>query len=540
MTQSDASTEATQPGTAARPGAPTAVVELSGIRKTFPGVVANDNVDLTIRAGEVHCLLGENGAGKSTLMNILAGMYRPDAGRIVIDGTDVELDSPKRSLALGIGMVYQHSTLIPTLTVLENLMLGSSDLLLDAKGSRARLAELAEMLGVEVDPDAQAGSLALGRQQQVEIMKALWRGSRVLILDEPTSMLTPQGVAELGRVLGRLTGEGLAVVFITHKLHEAIELGDCVSVLKQGRLVGAVDPETLGSRDSGELQSMIVALMFGEESKAVADVAELQDDVEGRRPRRELASEYVLELVHVTTEPKRDEIGVHDISLGVRGGEIMGIAGVDGNGQRELAEAIAGQRRVVAGDVRLESRSIATLSVARRQRLGLRYVTDDRLGEGTVSAFTVALNLVLKRIGQFPFWRRGVVRRRAIDETARDLVQRFDIRTPGVGTRVGTLSGGNIQKLLLAREVSFEPKLVVYNKPTHGLDVRTMQAVRERIHAQADDGVAALVISTDLDELLQLCDRIAVLFRGRVSGVVDNGRGADERIGELMVGGKAA
>jgi simple sugar transport system ATP-binding protein len=218
----------------------------------------------------------------------------------------------------------------------------------------------------------------------------------------------------------------------------------------------------------------------------------------------------------------------------------MGIAGVDGNGQRELAEAIAGQRRVVAGDVRLESRSIATLSVARRQRLGLRYVTDDRLGEGTVSVFTVALNLVLKRIGQFPFWRRGVVRRRAIDETARDLVQRFDIRTPGVGTRVGTLSGGNIQKLLLAREVSFEPKLVVYNKPTHGLDVRTMQAVRERIHAQADDGIAALVISTDLDELLQLCDRIAVLFRGRVSGVVDNGPGADERIGELMVGGKAA
>jgi general nucleoside transport system ATP-binding protein len=395
------------------------------------------------------------------------------------------------------------------------------------------------MLGVEVDPDAQAGSLALGQQQQVEIVKALWRGSRVLILDEPTSMLTPQGVAELGRVLTRLTEEGLAVVFITHKLHEAIELGDRISVLKQGRLVGAVDPEMLGSRDPVDLQSMIVALMFGEESKAVAEVAELQEEVEGQRTRRQLAPERVLELADVTTERNRDEIGVHDVSLGVRRGEILGIAGVDGNGQRELAEAIAGQRKLVAGDVRLEGRSLAALSVARRQRLGLRYVTDDRLGEGTVSAFTVALNLVLKRIGQFPFWQRGVVRRRAIEETARGLVQRFDIRTPGVGTRVGALSGGNIQKLLLAREISFEPKAVVYNKPTHGLDVRTTQAVRERIRAQADNGVAAIVISTDLDELLQLCDRIAVVFRGRVAGVVENAPGADERIGELMLGGKA-
>jgi ABC-type uncharacterized transport system ATPase subunit len=539
MTQSETSTEASEPGVPAPPDARTPPVELTGIRKTFPGVVANDDVDLTIRYGEVHCLLGENGAGKSTLMNILAGMIRPDAGRIVVDGNEVELDSPKRSLELGIGMVYQHATLIPTLSVLENLMLGSSDLVLDVKGSRARLAELAGTLGVEVDPDAEAGSLALGRQQQVEIMKALWRGSRVLILDEPTSMLTPQGVAELGRVLERLTEEGLAVVFITHKLHEAIELGDRVSVLKQGRLAGTIDPETLRSREPAELQSMIVTLMFGEESEVVADVAELQEDVEGRRPRRKLPSEHVLELIHVTTERKRDEIGVHDISLAVRRGEIMGVAGVDGNGQRELAEAIAGQRRLVAGEVRLEGRSIGTRSVARRQRLGLRYVTDDRLGEGTVSSFTVALNLVLKRIGQFPFWRRGVVRRRAIDRTARDLVERFDIRTPGVGTRVGALSGGNVQKLLLAREVSFEPKLVVYNKPTHGLDVKTTRIVREGIRAQAEDGVGALVISTDLDELLQLCDRITVLFRGQASGVVDNGPRAAEWIGELMVGGKA-
>jgi general nucleoside transport system ATP-binding protein len=515
-------------------------VELVGITKTFPGVVANADVHLVVRRGEVHCLLGENGAGKSTLMSILSGMLRPDRGRIHIDGRQVAIDSPKRAIELGIGMVYQHSTLVPTLSVLENLMLGEGHgLRLDSQRARARLAELAGTLGVELDPNATAGTLSLGQQQQVEIIKALWRGSDVLILDEPTSMLTPQGVADLQKVLVRLKEHRLAVVFITHKLHEAISIGERVSILKQGRLVGTLDEETLRSTSPEELQATIVRLMFGEEARAVAGVAELQEEIEARHARRELPAEPLLELADVSA-PGDDQGGIVGISLGARPGEILGIAGVDGNGQRELAEAIAGQRALTSGEIRLAGRPISKLSVSARQRLGLRYVTDDRLGEGIVPSLSVGLNLVLKRIGQKPFWRGGRIQQEVIDRHAAELVEGFDVRTSSTAARAGTLSGGNVQRLLLARELSFEPKVVVYNKPTHGLDVRTTSAVRARIRAQADDGVTAILISTELDELVDLCDRIAVLFRGRLTGIVDNGPGAEERIGELMVAGQRA
>lgn len=521
-------------------GADVAAVELIGIRKAFPGVVANEDVTFAVRRGEVHCLLGENGAGKSTLMNILSGMYEPDAGRILVAGREVVIDSPRASLELGIGMVYQHSTLIPTLTVLENLMLGTSTgLRLDAAAARARLAELAATLGVTVDPNARTGSLSLGQQQEIEIVKALWRGSRVLILDEPTSMLTPQGVVELANVIRRLKQHGLAVVFITHKLHEATGMGDRVSILKQGRLIGAIGPDELASRTPDELQTEIVRLMFGEQAQAVAEVAELQEHVEARAPRRARSGQPLLELIHVSAAAERGRIGLEDVSFAVLPGEIVGIAGVDGNGQRELAEAIAGQRSLAAGEIRLDGKTISTLSVSKRERLGLRYVTDDRLGEGTVASLSVALNLVLKRIGRAPFWRHGAIRAGAIDRTAAGLVEEYDVRTPSVDTRLGTLSGGNIQKVLLARELSFGPKAVVFNKPTYGLDVRTTRAVRARIREQAEQGVAALVISTDLEELIDLCDRIAVLSRGRLVGVVENGPGAEQRVGELMVGGRA-
>jgi ABC-type uncharacterized transport system ATPase subunit len=526
-----------------RGGAPTAgtpAVELAAITKTFPGVVANDRIDLTVRRGEVLCLLGENGAGKSTLMSILSGMLRPDSGRVLVDGREMEIDSPRAAIELGIGMVYQHSTLVPTLSVLENLMLGAEGgLRLDVAGARRRLAELSGTLGVQIDPGAQAGSLALGQQQHVEIVKALWRGSRVLILDEPTSMLAPQGVVELGNVIGRLKQSGLAVVFITHKLHEALDLGDRVVILRQGRLAGSLGPEVVAGRSREELQGMIVGLMFGEESRAVEGVAELADRVE-HEARRAPAGEPLLELIHVSATGDRGVGGIEDISLAVRPGEILGIAGVDGNGQRELAEAIAGQRPLAAGELRLGGRTISRLSVSRRERLGLRYVTDDRLGEGTVSGLSVALNLVLKRIGQTPFWRRGSIRKGEIDSVARTLVEEFDVRTPSTETRVAALSGGNVQKVVLARELSFAPRVVIFNKPTYGLDVRTTRAVRARVREQADAGVAAIVISTDLEELVDLCDRIAVLFRGRLAGVIANAPGAEQRIGELMVGGKAA
>jgi simple sugar transport system ATP-binding protein len=353
-------------------------------------------------------------------------------------------------------------------------------------------------------------------------------------------MLTPQGVAELAKVLVRLKGQGLAVVFITHKLHEAISLADRVSILKLGRLVGSIEPAELGSRTHEEIQSRIVELMFGEEREQAKDVPELLDHVEGHRPRRALPGEPALELDGVAVEPRPGEIGVHGVSLQVRPGEIMGIAGVDGNGQRELAEAIAGQRPVTTGEIRFGGLPINRLKVRQREKLGLRYVTDDRLGEGTVGALSVGLNLVLKRIGQAPFWRRGGIRRGEIDATARLLIERFDVRTPSATARVATLSGGNVQKVVLARELSFDPKLVVYNKPTYGLDVRTTRAVRQRIRDQAEESVTSILISTDLEELVDLCDRIAVLSRGRIAGVVANGPNAAREVGELMVGGRAA
>jgi ABC-type uncharacterized transport system ATPase subunit len=527
-----------QPGStqAAQASDQTPAVELLGISKAFPGVQANDDISVVLRRGEVHCLLGENGAGKSTLMAILAGMQQPDAGRIRVDGEDVLIDSPRAALNLGIGTVYQHSTLVGALTVIENLLLGGSRALrLDVAGARGRLQELASMLGIQIEYDARAGDLALGRQQQVEIIKALWRGSRVLILDEPTSMLTPQAVAELQGVLERLKLGGLAVVFITHKLHEAVELGDRISVLRQGRLTGTIEPERLRSSSAEQLEAEIVGLMFGGAAEA-GEVAELQIGAHGhqRSSEPDARADTALELVHASARGDGSQPGIIDVSLALRLGEVLGIAGVDGNGQRALAEAISGQRRLTHGEINFLGAPVGSLSVAQREKLGLRHVTDDRLGEGIVSGLPVSVNLVLKRIGQHPYWRRGRVRRDLIDRDAHTLIERFDIRTPSVHARAGTLSGGNIQKVLLARELSFDAKVVVFNKPTYGLDIKTTRVVRRMIEELREDR-AALVISTDLDELLEVTDRIAVLSRGRIVGVVENGPSAAEQVGRLMI-----
>ena len=529
------------PGSPVHPtaGVRTPAVELVGITKAFPGVVANDHIDLRAMPGEVLCLLGENGAGKSTLMSILSGLYQPDSGSIRVDGRDVTIRSPRDGRALGIGMVYQHLSLIPTLSILENMMLGSNaGLVLNAAAARARLEEIAGTLGVTVDPDVRTGSLSLGQQQHVEIIKALWKGSRVLILDEPTSMLTPQGIAELQKVLVAVKTSGLAIIFITHKLHEAVAIGDRITILKQGRVVGALEPAELNGASPADLQRRIVAIMFGEAASTVSDVAELRSDVDGVRQTRQFSDQTMLELVGVSAKGAGGQYGISDISMSIHGGEILGIAGVDGNGQRALAEVIAGQRRVTAGEIRLEGTPVTGLAVSQRQRLGLRYVTDDRLNEGVVGRYSVGLNLVLKRIGDAPYWRRGAIDRQAINATAVGLIKEFDIRTPSPDTSIGKLSGGNIQKALLARELSFGPRVVVFNKPTHGLDVRTIAMVRERIRSLADLGVGTVVISTDLDELVDLCDRVAVLFEGRIAGIVPNGPGAETRIGELIVGGE--
>jgi general nucleoside transport system ATP-binding protein len=518
-------------------------VELRGITKVFPGVVANDGIDLDLYRGEIHCLLGENGAGKSTLMQILAGMYRPDSGTVVLDGVRVEVDSPQTAITHGIGMVFQHPTLVPTFTVLENLLLGAEGagrrrdrLRLDRRGARASLAEVAAKLGTAIDADAKVGSLPLGRQQQVEIVKALWRGSSVLVLDEPTAMLTPRETEDLGSVLVSLKDQGMAVVVISHKLREALAWGDRVTVLRQGRVAGRLSPSELRGGHAAELHRAIVGMMFGDEA---GESAQLVGEEAGERPGRNLPPEPVLELQGVSVKPCPQSPGLHEVSFAVRRGEVFGIAGVDGNGQRELAEVLAGQRRAAKGTVRLGGTDVTGAGVAERRRLGLGYVTDDRLGEGIVASLPLSLNLLLKRIGEQPFWSRlGAIARERVRQRATDLIDEYDIRVPGPDTPAGTLSGGNIQKALLARELSAGPHVVVYNKPTHGLDFKTTIAIRDKItQLAARDGVAAVLISTDLDELVETCDRVGVLSRGRLVGIVDNvGAGVEQRIGELMVG----
>jgi general nucleoside transport system ATP-binding protein len=517
------------------------LVELRGITKTFPGVVANDHVDLDIHASEVHALLGENGAGKSTLISILAGMYRPNSGEIRIDGRAQEIDSPRAAIALGIGTVYQHLTLVPTLSVLENLMLGigSQGRRLDLSQAHSRFEELSSVLGVKFAPDTTVGRLALGQRQQVEIMKALWRRSRVLVLDEPTSMLTPEDYDELRHYLERLKGDGLAIVLITHKLHEAIEMGDRVSILRDGRKVGSIEPAEVGARTEDELRGAIVRLMFGEETAEVESAVEVaRGDVaaaERREPNPSNGGPVMLTVRDLELAGETQEVGLRGVSLELVAGQVTGIAGVDGNGQRELAEVMAGQRRPDSGSVLLGDEDVTRLGVRQRQRRGLRYVTDDRMGEGTVAAFDVAMNTVLKRIGESPFWSRGRVNRAEIESYATQLVEEYDVRPTDVRARVATLSGGNVQKLVLARELAFSPKVVIFNKPTYGLDVRTAEFVRAKITELAREGVAALLISTEIDELIALCDRIAVMSRGVITGVVENDTGVEERVGELMV-----
>jgi general nucleoside transport system ATP-binding protein len=516
-------------------------IQLCGITKVFPGVRANDCVNLVVRRGEVHCLLGENGAGKSTLMNVLAGIYLPEEGTIRVGGQDVSITCPRDSIDLGVGMVHQHSSLIPNFTVLENLLLGQGQgVRLSVKKAQEGLARLAAMLGVEVDPGTEVAQLSLGEQQQIEIIKALWQGSKVLILDEPTSMLTPKGIEDLERVIVHLKQEGLAVVFITHKLHEAFAIGDRVSVLRQGRLEGTIDRETMSAATPEQLQRMVVDLMFPGEAESLANVAELRDVAElGGTGRKANIGEPLLEVLNIAVPGRHGEVGVEKgFALTVHAGEVVGVAGVDGNGQRPLAEAIAGQRAISSGDIKLAGRSIRKLSIGARQRLGLRYVTDDRLGEGIVGPLSVAVNMVSKSIGMAPFWRHGRTRPAEIDAHAAALVGEYNVMTPSTQSPAGSLSGGNIQKVVLARELSFDPKVVVFNKPTYGLDVKTTTAVRTRIHELADGGAAgSLLISTDLEELLVLSDRVAVLSRGRLMGIVENKPGAEQEIGALMIGG---
>jgi simple sugar transport system ATP-binding protein len=519
------------------------VAAVRTITKRFPGVVANDGVSLDFRAGEIHVLLGENGAGKSTLIGILAGMQQPDEGEILIDGKPVKIASPRASLSLGIGTVFQHVLLVPSLSVIENLMLGGPwwQRLLRAP-ALARFRELSALLGVEIDPDAQVGRLSLGEQQQVEIMRALWRGEKVLILDEPTSMLTPQGVKDLGAVMKRLRDKGVALILITHKLAEAYELGDRISVLRLGHVVGALPPELLRTMTEREATDDVIEMMFGTVAQHERDAEILMG--RGREAHRarmiDRSGAPRLQVRGLTTEATRGACPLRTVDFDLWPGEVLGIAGVDGNGQKHLAEVLAGQRPAASGAITLDGKDITADAVPERRRHGIRYVTDERVGEGIVGSFSVATNLVLKEIGSAPFWRRGLSDWDRIHGHARAQIKRNDIRTPSERTPVAKLSGGNIQKVLLARELTADARVAVFNKPTYGLDLQNTRLAHERILAGADQGLATIVISTDLDELLELSDRIGVMFQGHLAGIVENGPDVERRVGLLMTGAKAA
>jgi ABC-type uncharacterized transport system ATPase subunit len=549
------------------PGAPIAVAALRQVTKRFPGVVALDRVSLEFHAGEIHVLLGENGAGKSTLVSLLAGMQRPDEGEILIGGLPVFIDSPRRSMDLGIGAVFQRVLLVPSLTVLENLMLGGSWLRSLARGAALRrFDELSALLGTRIDPDAPVSGLSLGEQQQVEIMRALWRDEKLLLLDEPTSMLTPQGVADLGRMMRRLKEKGVALILVTHKLLEAYEFADRISVLRLGEVAGDIEPQGLQTMSEAERTETVIRMMFGAAGPGAAgpgaagagatgvgaaDAGALPAQghegelaiLLGRKLRRansvDRSKPATLSARALVTMPDFAETPLHAVSFELWAGEVLGIAGVDGNGQKHLAEVLAGQRPLRQGRLELAGSDITRGRVPERRQRGIRYVTDDRLGEGTVGTFSVATNLVLKEIGALPYWRHGISDWALIHQSAREQILRNDIRTPSELTPLGKLSGGNVQKVLLARELDAEANVAILNKPTYGLDLHNQRLALDRIVAAAARGVAVIVISTDLDELLEISDRIGVMFQGSLAGIVENDDAAAGKVRRLMTGAAA-
>jgi simple sugar transport system ATP-binding protein len=495
-------------------------IELRDIVKRFPGVVANDHVNLTVRAGEVHALLGENGAGKTTLMRILYGLYQPDEGEILLDDRPVRLHSPADSIRQGIGMIHQHFMLVPTLTVAENVALGlpsSRGLLLDTDRVAERVRELASSYGLQVDPTAYVWQLSVGEQQRVEILKALYRGAQVLILDEPTAVLTPQEVQELFVTLRRMAAEGHLLIFISHKLHEVLTISDRVTVLRSGQVVRSlVTAET----DRQEL----ARLMVGREVLLRVE-----------RPPVE-AGQARLRLDDVWAEGDRGLPAVRGISLEVQAGEILGVAGVSGNGQRELAELIAGLRRTTRGRIWLDGADITPWEPDRRLERGLAYIPEERMRDGVIRELSVEENLIIEDHGRPPFARGIFLNFGRIAQHVDRLVREFEIKTPSRSTPLRNLSGGNIQKLILARELARRPSVLVAAQPTRGVDIGSTEYIHRRLVEQRAAGTATLLISEDLDEVRNLSDRLAVLYEGRLMGILDREEASVERLGLMMAG----
>jgi simple sugar transport system ATP-binding protein len=493
----------------------TPVVEMRGITKKFPGIVANDSVNFELQLGEIHALLGENGAGKTTLMNILCGLYEPDEGEIFLEGKSVQFRFPGEAIASGIGMVHQHFMLVESLTVADNLVLGQSGQPLireNPKKLHQRLRNLAEQYGLQIDPAAEVWQLSLGEQQRVEILKAIYRGAKVLILDEPTAVLAPQEVEGFLQTLRNLAAGGTSIIFISHKLNEVLAICDRVTVLRDGRTITTVLTSASNERE-------LAQMMVGREVNKVIRI-ERQAQSPVPNPQSPIPNPPLI-IRDLWVENDRGLPALRGINLAVNAGEIVGIAGVDGNGQRELEEAIA-SLRPIRGEINLNGT--------------LAHIPSDRYTMGLIPDFSVADNLVLRDIQKPPFNKKGLLRPAAIIRHCTQLVERYLIRTPSPHTHVGKLSGGNAQKVAIARELSRSPQIVLAAQPTRGLDISAIEYVHQQLIAQRDAGAAVLLISTELEEILNLSDRIAVLYEGAIAGIVD--ANADVRHLGLMMAGK--
>ena len=496
-------------------------LELRGITKRFGQLVANDSIDLTVKSGEIHALLGENGAGKSTLMNVLFGLYSPDEGQILLDGEPQFFAGPGDAMAAGIGMVHQHFMLIPVFTVAENIALGHEPTkslgVVDISKARELVNSLAKKFGFEIDPDARVEDLPVGIQQRVEIIKALSRDARVLVLDEPTAVLTPQETDELMEIMRQLARGGTSIVFITHKLREVQEVADQITVIRLGKVVGSVAPNT----ESSELASMMV----GRDVELTAK----------RKPSS--AADVVLEVENLSVFDDRNQLAVDKVSFAVRSGEVLAIAGVQGNGQTELAEALVGLRTDGSGQGKIKflDREISKDSVRKRLEKGIGYIPEDRKNDGLVPDFSIAENLMINASYNSRFTKGLSINLVARNKIAADLIEQFDVRAPGADALVKKLSGGNQQKVVVARELSRQVSLLIASQPTRGVDVGSIEFIHEQILAERDAGKAVLLISTELDEVSALADRIAVMYRGRIIKIVDPSATREE-LGKLMAG----
>lgn len=501
-------------------------LRLVGITKRFPGVLANDKVDFELAHGEIHALLGENGAGKTTLMNVVYGLYQQDEGQIFINGKEVEIHDPNDALSHGIGMVHQHFMLVPVMTVTENLMLGHETLqglplgplaLLDEDQVAVEVKILAEQHGLSINPDAYVQDLSVGERQRVEIVKALYRGADVLIMDEPTAVLTPQEVEELFAVMRSLTKQGKSIIFITHKLREVLEIADRISVIRDGKMVGSTTPK---NADQRKLASMMVGrdILLRVDKKATK------------------TGKKVLEVRNLKVVDDSDKLIVNDVTFSVRESEILGIAGVQGNGQTELVEAITGLSEVLSGSIHLLEHDITAARPRKITELGTAHIPEDRLKDGLVLAFPVSDNLFLNTYYKYPFSSGAVLHKNKMRTVATERIEKFDIRTPSPNTSVADLSGGNQQKVIVARELSRPVKLIVAAQPTRGLDIGSIEYIHNRLIESRDQGVAVLLISSELDEIMQLSDRIAVMYRGKIIDILDAEKTTKEEVGLLMAG----